>query len=250
MDDPTREPDWYVAHFERAAGRFAEGLKDINLDAAVPACGDWTVGDLAKHLGGVHQWARFCVQNQRPPTRDDPRPSPFDPDRAADWYRETAEHLTEALGAIDPDGPTWHPFPTDQVARLWPRRQAQEVTVHLWDLQRATSSPDPIDPELAADGIDEFFSVVIPRLMAREGITPPRSSFHVHCTDTEGEWLATGADGEYQVVRAHQKGDAALRGPAELVLLALWRRDHGRDGELSPVGDEQGLADWLAVGGM
>jgi hypothetical protein len=50
------------------------------------------------------------------------------------------------------------------------------------------------------------------------------------------------------MVRAHQKGDAVLRGPAAAILLRLWARQ-GDDAELQHFGDESVLAAWLALGG-
>jgi hypothetical protein len=51
-------------------------------------------------------------------------------------------------------------------------------------------------------------------------------------------------------VREHAKGDAALRGPAEAILLRLWNRDSLRAAELDEVGDPAVAAAWLAVPGM
>jgi hypothetical protein len=90
----------------------------------------------------------------------------------------------------------------------------------------------------------------VPRLIARDGVAVPASSFHIHCTDVDGEWLQWNEDGEYRWKRAHEKGDAALRGPAEVILLELWGRDHGRSEELSPVGDESALTAWTSLAGM
>ncbi|MCB0966113.1 MAG: hypothetical protein KDB37_04705, partial [Ilumatobacter sp.] len=78
----------------------------------------------------------------------------------------------------------------------------------------------------------------------------PAGSLHVHCTDVDGEWLVWNEGGEYRMKRAHEKGDAALRGPAEAILLRLWGRTSDRSDELSPVGDEHVLAEWLAFAGM
>ena len=47
--------------------------------------------------------------------------------------------------------------------------------------------------------------------------------------------------------RAHEKGDAALRGPAGAILLRLWGR--ADSDELSPVGDPDALEAWLALSG-
>ena len=79
------------------------------------------------------------------------------------------------------------------------------------------------------------------RHVGRESVTLPAGSLHLHCTDTHGEWLVTIDDDGYHLVRAHAKGDAALRGPAEALLLRLWNRDTDRADELSPVGDERVL---------
>ena len=122
--------------------------------------------------------------------------------------------------------------------------------MHRWDAERAVGLDAALDAELASDGIDEYFELAIPRLIARSGLTVPDGSLHVHCTDVDGEWLVWSENGEYHMIRAHQKGDAALRGPAAPILLRLWGRDSGRDDELSPVGDESVLAAWLSIAGM
>jgi hypothetical protein len=46
-------------------------------------------------------------------------------------------------------------------------------------------------------------------------------SVHLHCTDSEGEWLVH-PDGRVEAI--HAKGDAAIRGPASDLLLALYTR--------------------------
>ena len=50
------------------------------------------------------------------------------------------------------------------------------------------------------------------RSVTRESVTLPVGSLHLHCTDTNGEWLMSLDDG-FELVRAHAKGAAALRGP-------------------------------------
>lgn len=245
------DPAWYIDHYERETSRFATLLDGADLDAPVATCGDWTVGDLAAHLGGVHRWANFCALNARHPSSDDRAAFPgFDADDPAQWYRDCADELAATLRSLDPDAPTWHPFPVAQVAAFWPRRQAHESAIHRWDLESAVGVPSPIDPELASDGIDEYFEAVVPRLIQREGIVVPESSFHVHCTDVDGEWLVWNANGEYGMRRAHEKGDAALRGPAEAILLRLVNRTIELTDPLAPVGDEQVLTAWLSIPGL
>jgi uncharacterized protein (TIGR03083 family) len=245
---PERAADWYVDHLQADADRVVAVLGHGDLAAPVAACPGWDVRRLVEHLGWIHRWARHCALHAAPPTDT----APFERgDRdIAEWFREGADGLAAALRELAPDAPTWHPFTVERVGRVWPRRQAHETSVHRWDAQFAVGDTDPLDPELASDGIDEYFEIAVPRLLVRERLTPPTSSLHVHCTDVDGEWLVWSEDGEYRMERAHAKGDAALRGPAEAILLRLWGRPSPRADELNPVGDESALAAWLAVAGM
>lgn len=242
--------DWYLDHLLADTERFATLLDTASTQAPIAACPGWDVLRLAEHVGQIHRWARFCVANARPPTGEDEPMEPFDPGRPAEWLRDGAEQLAATLRGADPDASTWHPFTVGRLVRVWPRRQAHETAVHRWDAQRAVGIDAGIDAELASDGIDEYFEIVVPRLVAREGIEVPSGSLHVHCTDVDGEWLVWTDDGDYQMIRAHQKGDAALRGPAEPILLRLWGRDSQRADALDPVGDVDVLAAWLAIAGM
>ena len=237
----------YLDHIRADVDRFAAALERGPLDAPIAGCPGWDLARLAGHLGSVHRWARSAVLEAAPPAAT-PRPDP-DTDWVP-WLREGADALVEALASVDLDGPTWHPFPVAQVARVWPRRQAQETVVHRWDAEAAVGTPSPIDPELASDGIDEYFEIALPRLTVREHVQLPPGSFHVHCTDVAGEWLVAADDNGLSVTRQHAKGDAALRGPAEAILLRLWNRDSTRLAELDEVGDPAIAAAWLALPGM
>ena len=242
-------PDWFIEQFVAEADRFASTLAAADLSAPIASCPGWDVSRLAEHLGQVYRWANFCAANARPPSAEEAAAlESYDPERAADWYRECADEITATMRSLDPASPTWHPFPVDRVAAVWPRRQAHETTMHRWDLQAALGAPDPIDPRLASDGIDEYFDLAVRRILKRDGVGLPTGSLHVHCTDVDGEWLVWNDGGEYHLKRAHEKGDAALRGPAAAILLRLWGR--ATSDELSPVGDESVLADWLGIAGM
>ncbi len=95
------------------------------------------------------------------------------------------------------------------------------------------AAPDPIAADGAADGIDEwarFFLAV--RWAQRFGDLPDDlagRTIHIHGTDDPApvdgaEWLLTMRTDGVDVEATHAKGDVALRGPANDLLLALWRR--------------------------
>ena len=251
----TLTQDAYADAVLADAALFAAAVRSGPLDAPVTGCGRWDLRRLTGHMGSIHRWADSAATHAKAPadrSAFDP-PAGADADELADWLLAGAERLAATLRVLDPAAPTWHPFLVERVAGVWPRRQAHETSVHRWDAQHAVGPTDPIAPELASDGIDEFFEVTHPRAITREQATPPAGSLHVHCTDTHGEWLAwydpADAGGGYHFTREHAKGDAALRGPAEHLLLALYHRDHDTDA-LSPVGDPDVLAAWLGAPGL
>ncbi len=240
------------------AERFARAVEQGPLSAPVAACPRWDLEGLTLHLGHIHRWARLAAATGTNPDPDRvPGPPSPDADGArdrrelADWLRAGADELADTLTTLDPDAPSWHPFPVPQVAGLWPRRQAQETLVHRWDAEAAVGDPGSIDPALAADGIDEYFTVMLPRFLQRGKVLLPSGAVHLQCTDTGDTWTASSAGAELFVtsgvgdptgVDAH----GIVRGSAERLLLTLWARDVGAQLELS--GDVVVAREWLAVG--
>jgi uncharacterized protein (TIGR03083 family) len=235
------------------AARITE-LIATDLSARVPSCPGWTLRDLVEHLGGVHRWAREAIESGAPPERSRATDPPADgppeaPDALARWFGDGAIGLANVLDSRSLDAPTWTPFPiADPTVAVWLRRQTHETALHRWDAEGAVAAPRPFAPELAADGVDEYLEVIVPRLVDRDGIALPTGSVHLHCTDTDGEWTVEVVDGEYVLDRTHRKGDAAVRGPAEHLLLRLWGRAVP-DGSIEVIGDEDVAAAWTSIGG-
>ena len=172
----------HVTHVRADGTRFADVVRGAPLDAPVPACAGWTMRDLAHHLGGIHRWARRAAATGQRPEADELE-RPLSDDELADWIDDGVSALADTLGGLDPAAATWHPFPTERVAAVWPRRQAHETAVHRWDAESVTGEHTPIDAELAADGIAEYFELIVPRLVARDGIDPPDGPVIIELTD-------------------------------------------------------------------
>ncbi|WCO67380.1 maleylpyruvate isomerase N-terminal domain-containing protein [Iamia majanohamensis] len=215
-----------------AEGRLVADLPPSALDAPVAACPGWDVARLVGHLGRVHAWAASFLALG--PHGGDPDPGPRPPTGAAllPWYRDRLEDLVEELGRHDPDEATAG-FAGPTTVAFWFRRQAHELAVHRWDAQHAVAPGEesPIGAELAADGVDEWLEVFVPRFLARTGVPDDLvgATLHLHCTDEggiegTGEWLLRLTAEGCEVERAHAKGDAALRAPAAELFLAVWHR--------------------------
>ncbi|HEU4751059.1 MAG TPA: SCP2 sterol-binding domain-containing protein, partial [Acidimicrobiia bacterium] len=102
---------------------------------------------------------------------------------------------------------------------------------HRWDAETAAGRVFDVEPDLAADSVDEFLEHSTPSL--NDDIQPLAGSLHLHATDIEGEWLiGEDEEGQLKVERGHNKGDAALRATASNLLLMLYRRIGTERGEI------------------
>jgi len=241
---PTELPYDPHTHLRTDAVRFLEIVGDHGFEHPVPSCPGWNLGDLAWHLGGVwNRWGRIVsegittregVEAIGQPTR------PAD-DLLLDWVTSAHTAMFSALARTSDTTEVWTWTGTNQPEVWVERRMTQETAVHRWDASNSVGIPYEIPVAVAADGIDEFLMWFASRRVS-EGAAPIEGTVHLHCTDTDAQ-VAEGsddrllADGEWLVkrldesgidfTREHAKGDAAVRGRANDLLLWLWRRDAG-----------------------
>ena len=144
------------------AERFAQVVEHGDPAREVISCPGWTLRDLTDHLGGVHQWAAHAVVEGDPSLDPEPAP-PADAAALAAWYRRYATTLVDVLAARPAEAPAWTLDRDDRTAGFWRRRQVHEVTMHLWDAEHALGRAQPIEPELAWDGVAEVVDILYPR---------------------------------------------------------------------------------------
>jgi hypothetical protein len=125
---------------------------------------------------------------------------------------------------------------------------AHETAVHRADGQLALGVRPVIEPAIAADGIDEWLGFGT-EPGQRNTAVPDGKVLHLHATDegVDGEWLIRGGPDGITVQNGHGKGDAAVRGPASVLMLVLLRRLSTDDPELEVLGDATLLDKWLAA---
>ena len=115
--------------------------------------------------------------------------------------------------------------------------------MHRADAALALGVPYEIAPEVAADGLSEYFGLVTAR---PDSPLPDGVSLHLHATDDglgeAGEWVLRGTASGLEWEHGHVKADAAVRGPAANLLLANFRRS--QDG-VDVVGDAKVWTHWL-----
>lgn len=187
--------DW-PGLFAGEVARYADVLGATALDADVPSCPDWDVLTLTDHLGCLHRWVDELIAAKGRSRIDKPLRDESQDLRA--WFRDGGDALAERFrtAAPDPDLWTWatdQGFDGDGLV-FWQRRMTHETLVHRYDLELAAEVAfGPVDPALAADGIDElweFFAEGLPGWMTW---TATGTVVSITATDVPDSWtLAVG----------------------------------------------------------
>jgi uncharacterized protein (TIGR03083 family) len=220
-----------------------------DIAADVPSCPGWTIADLAEHAGSVHRWAAAIIETRA--TARVPFPEASAPwasaDGLAQWLAAGAVPLLAALRSAGPLTDVWSWGP-GRTSGWWARRMLHETAVHRADAELALGREPEIDPDVAADGIEELLTNLPYGRRTAGGLADlpgGGETVHLHATDRDGEWMITlGPDG-MTWRRGHGKGDAAVRGPAVLLLLFVYGRVPPDDARLSVFGDGALLRTWL-----
>ena len=254
--------DRLLTEVEASTGKLAAIISGCDPGLAVPTCPDWTLRQLGTHVGRVHRWAGEIVSSRTAEgisMKDAPdgRP-PADASGQADWLLAGARRLTDAIRTAGTDR-VWA-FGSLAPATFWARRQAHETMVHRADAELAAGRSVAFDPELAADAIDEWLTIMAgPRYGrpdARATALPAGASMHVAATTPNQrgtgsrEWLITQSGGV--VVMAGPAGadgpaaDVTVTGSPEQVLLTLLRRLAPEAADITVSGDPALLTRWLA----
>jgi uncharacterized protein (TIGR03083 family) len=238
------------ATFVRALASDSSALASAavgSLTSSVPFCPGWQVGDVIGHLGGVYSWATSAVEaaGERPSGPESP---PDDPSEVLAWFGEKREALLASFESHRDSDPAWvFISASPQTAGWWVRRQAFETAIHLFDVESAAKrDPSPVDPAFATEGVDEFLTQQLPRLLARAPVEGLHGTFHLHATDAPGEWSLDFSQPSL-TRREHSKADSAVRGPAGGLFRWIWNRQTPEEAGLEVFGDPSVVAAWREV---
>ncbi|MFJ9627045.1 maleylpyruvate isomerase family mycothiol-dependent enzyme [Streptomyces sp. NPDC101175] len=196
------DTDALVGTLDREGGLLAEAAEAAGIDAEVPTCPRWRVRDLLRHTGMVHRWATAFVAEGHTRYHPDAGLPDLDDAELPAWFRAGHRRLVDTLAAAPPDVACWHFLPAPSPLAFWARRQAHETTVHRLDAEAARGgAPSAVDPDFAADGIDELLRGFHARDSSRVRTPEPRV-LRVRATDADAVWT----------VRLSQEPPAAERG--------------------------------------
>jgi hypothetical protein len=150
------------------------------------------------------------------------------------------------LRATTCDQPMWSWVEDRQNAAFTARRCANELAVHRFDAESARGTPQPIDAELAADGVEEIF--VMAAAWAAQEEHPERGageSLGLAPTDRPERWTITMTPGGLDVDRGDDAADLTVSGSmSDLELLCFERPVLG---SVTRAGDAAVLDAWYRV---
>lgn len=235
----------HVDHLESEAHLFADAVASSDLDVMVVSCPEWSVRDLARHVGGLYHWSSTIVRERvvaetwpfQMPVED-----PDDGDWAA-WIRQRTDEALTAFRAADPSSRVWV-WGADPHARFWPRRMLYEAVIHRLDLAATNKQPLEVTSEVAAEGIDEWLE----NLRAVGPNVPSDGSderFLSFATDDTGDWWRVRVTRHgWRWDRDRSRGDVHVTGPALDLLLLMQGRGRGAT---AAEGSEVLLEQWLSA---
>ena len=228
--DVTVKPDEHIAALDADGALLAAAAERAGLDAPVPGCPLWKIGELLRHTGYVHRWAAGYVAHgyeeevDRCGEDEVLRAGPGDAELLG-WFRDGHAALVTTLRSASPALTCWSFLDAPSPLAFWARRQAHETAIHRADAQAAAGAVTPFAAAFAADGIDELLVC----FASRGGVRGPARRLLVRATDTGDEWLAEVGAG---IMARRDKGEAAGAGGADCVVagtasdlyLLLWNR--------------------------
>ncbi len=164
-----------VARIQREAERIAQIADTHALDARVPGCPEWDVEALLRHQGRVHRWAGKTVRERLQSWLREDFVGPKEPAALVAWFREGAVQLVEALRGT-PQSVAIYIFATGPPGvAFWALRQANETSMHRWDIESAYGEQVAFEPTVATELLTEWLRIAgdVVHNQAGQGRDPP-----------------------------------------------------------------------------
>ncbi|MBO2464765.1 maleylpyruvate isomerase family mycothiol-dependent enzyme [Actinomadura violacea] len=252
MDDNVLGADRIVEALREHSGGMAAAVAGADPDVRVPTCPEWTLRDLVGHIGQAHRWAAGFVRDGATDlVTQVPRTAPGSVADWPGWLRDGADDLVRAFEAA-PDKTIVHPIMGPRPAAMWLRRMLHDTAVHHADAAFTTGVGYAIAPDVAADGITEWLSLVTepaaatlqPKLAELRG-RGETLSLRPSEPSVPG-WVITRAPDGLGRERADRDGDMTVAGPVRDLMLVFARRLPPDGADVKVTGDRALLDHWLA----
>jgi uncharacterized protein (TIGR03083 family) len=211
----------HVDAIEQESERIGE-LAERGVKVAIRTSPGWDLEALLFHLAGVFDLA--VAQLSAADQSIEALPQRDLTGSALDQLEERRLTVVSLLRERDADDPCWNPVGEDPTVGFLARRLAHESAIHRIDAEVARGTPTTIDPELAADGIDERLFVVLTH-HAESGEAPELGgSVCLICSDRDAAWTVEASRGRFRVRSGRGPADAAVVATASDLFCFAWNR--------------------------
>jgi uncharacterized protein (TIGR03083 family) len=226
------------------------------LEARVPPCPEWAVGDMVRHVGTVYLHKVVTMREGHRPTQWPPA-GLNDEEPVALLDRAYAE-LVREFSQRGPEEVSETFYEPDQSVGFWVRRMAQETVIHRIDAELGVGAPvAPIGDDLAIDGIDELLRVFVAYDVKKWGEDYAEvldgSPGWSYAINTGGvSWLVGSSPGRFSVgggpgmtVPDVCRTDVTVSGTPAALLRWVWNREAADEASAVTIeGDQDALAEF------
>lgn len=155
--DESSEPEalkqYWLGLQRRAHEEFDRRVAAVTDWTAPTPDAEWDTHALVLHVVREQQWVPPLLQGNTI-ARTQGRLDPVGSDLAAEWRRH-ADAAASAWAQVEPDSEVHLSYDT-VTAVQYLKEQVSDITIHTWDLARATGTDDTLDAELVENVWAEF----------------------------------------------------------------------------------------------
>jgi uncharacterized protein (TIGR03083 family) len=235
VDTTLEFPDFLRLIDERSTAFRSAIAAAPSLDVQVPTCPEWTLFDLAQHLGvGRRAWAATIAAGPEATAKatvEGAPPAPVEREALLAWLAASTQELLDALAEAGPDRGCWTWWGSEsqssQTCAAVARHQLQEVTVHTYDAQLTVGAAQPLPDEVALDGVEDFLFTCCSTTTA----WPHKpATVDYHATEGRSWRQRLSADGSRTdplppgPVAGEDPADTSIQGPAGQLVLWFYGR--------------------------
>ncbi|EWM15245.1 maleylpyruvate isomerase N-terminal domain-containing protein [Kutzneria sp. 744] len=214
----------WVTVFTEQSRMFREAVGRAEPTAPVPSCPGWTFTQLVLHVSRfLESTIAYLTSGSTVPLP--PLPPPSEPDPLA-YLDEQLAAAGEILPTVPRNRPVWTFSPAaPDLAWVWLRRVAHELTLRRWDAQAALVALVPTDRDQAVDGVEEALGTILAARTTGDVPSHTVGTALVSCSDGPEAWLVRFTPGEVPAVERHSgPADARLTATASSLFYQLWGR--------------------------
>ena len=189
----------YHAGLLESTERIAEILTSAAPALRVTTCPDWTLSELALHVGRAHRWAQRIIETRAQKPIDMSAVDmglPATTTRYGAWLCSGATAFSAAVQFAGIRTPVWS-WSDNQSVGFWLRKITHDTIIHRIDAELTVGLRPSLSPQMASDGVADLLAAITTLSTVGhpdpifEGLRGLGETLQLQATDTADEWFVT-----------------------------------------------------------